>query len=119
MNNNMVKIKGQIFPLIFFITIVSASSCKKSSGTGGNINPVVTGKTFKNPLLNNGPDPFVIKVDSIYYYTNTLGNHLGIWKTTAMSKLSSAPYTTVFFPAPSGPNSANLWAPEFYFINNK
>ncbi len=49
----------------------------------------------------------------------TLGNRIGIWKTTAMSKLATAAYTTVFSPPVSGANHDNLWAPEFYFLNNK
>ncbi|MBA2250953.1 MAG: glycoside hydrolase family 43 protein [Chitinophagaceae bacterium] len=103
--------------------IISNQACNKSAGSGGNpyppVNPPVSGKTFQNPLLLTGPDPFVTKSGSTYYYTNTLGDRVGIWKTMAMSMLSKAPYLTVFSPPSTGPNSHNLWAPEFYFINNK
>ncbi|MEP6926055.1 MAG: glycoside hydrolase family 43 protein [Ginsengibacter sp.] len=121
MKNILSKITRQIYPVIFLLVVISNPACKKDSGSGG-INPPPPPppeKTFKNPLLNNGPDPYVIKNGATYYYSNTLGDRIGIWKTPAMSKLSSAPYTTVFSPPASGPNSNNLWAPEFYFINNK
>jgi len=37
--------------------------------------------TFKNPLLPVGPDPWVIYHDNYYYYMNTTGKNLTIWKT--------------------------------------
>ena len=73
--------------------------------------------TFSNPLLI-GSDPWVIKKDRFYYYT-TLGNRVAIWKITEMSKLNSAPVTTIFSPAPATPNSSNVWAPEMHFLDGK
>ncbi len=125
MKKTFKEIIRQFYPLVFFIVIAGSSGCKKSPDSGVNPNPppIVpppsTEKTFKNPILPTGPDPFVNKVASTYYYTNTLGNRIGIWKTTAMSKLSTATYTTVFSPPASGPNHDNLWAPEFYTIGSK
>lgn len=123
MNRTIIKFLKKLYPAIFFLVIVSTNGCKKNPDSGVNPNPPVappsTDKTFKNPVLPSGPDPFVTQVGLTYYYTNTLGDRLGIWKTTAMSKLSTASYTTVFSPPPSAPNSDNLWAPEFYFLNNK
>ena len=109
------------YPFLFFVVI----SCGKESGGGNNPPPSPppppppAGETFKNPLLNNGPDPYVIKSGNTYYYTHTLGNRIGIWKTTAMSKISFAQYTTVFTPPSTGPNSDNIWAPEFFYLDNK
>lgn len=117
------QLAGKIYPVLFLLLIIAAPACKKNPGGGGTTPPPPpppsTEKTFTNPLLNNGPDPYVIKVGAAYYYTNTLGNRIGIWKTTAMSQLSTATYTTVFSPPASGANSKNIWAPEFYQVNNK
>lgn len=119
MKMNILK---NIYPVLFLL-LVSNSACKKSPA--GNENPPVTpeppvtGKTFKNPLLENAPDPYVVQSGNTYYYTSTLGNRIGIWKTTAMSALSTAPYTTVYTPPSAGVNSKNIWAPEFYFLDNK
>ena len=33
-----------------------------------------------NPLLPSGPDPWVIVKDGVYYYMNTTGSNLTIWK---------------------------------------
>ncbi|MDQ6610002.1 MAG: glycoside hydrolase family 43 protein [Bacteroidota bacterium] len=111
-------------PLILFylsVGLLVNVSCKKpvDNSGGGVVDPPPVGNTFTNPLLSSGPDPYVVKKDNIYYYTNTLDNRLGLWKTTAMSKLSTAPYTTIYSPAAAGDHSKNLWAPELYFINNK
>ncbi len=119
MKMNILK---NIYPVLFLL-LVSNSACKKS--LAGNENPPVTpeppvtGKTFKNPLLENAPDPYVVQSGNTYYYTSTLGNRIGIWKTTAMSALFTAPYTTVYTPPSAGVNSKNIWAPEFYFLDNK
>lgn len=94
-------------------------------GKGGDDNPSPgppnppAAKTFTNPLFSSGPDPYVIESNDVYYYTHTLGNRIGLWKTTAMSKLSTAPYTTVFTPPASGPNSRDIWAPEMHTFNGK
>ena len=76
-------------------------------------------KTFTNPLLASGPDPWVYRRDTMYYYTHTLGDRIGLWKTGAMSRLSSAPYTTVYTPTAGAADSRDLWAPELHLINNK
>lgn len=107
----------------FFLLLLTSVACSKSSGGGDNPpvtpEPPVNEKTFKNPLLESAPDPYVIQMGNTYYFTATLGNRIGIWKTTAMSKLSTASYTTVYSPPASGENAKNIWAPEFFFINNK
>ena len=38
-------------------------------------------KTFTNPLLKSGADPYSYYKDGFYYYTNTTGSRLVIWKT--------------------------------------
>ena len=38
-------------------------------------------KTFTNPILPSGADPYSTYYKGYYYYTNTLGNKLVLWKT--------------------------------------
>jgi GH43 family beta-xylosidase len=76
-------------------------------------------KTFTNPLLSSGADPWSIYKDGYYYYTHTLGNKLAIWKTKNLAKLKSAKVDTVFIPPIGTPYSKQLWAPEIHFIQNK
>ncbi|SDK20831.1 Beta-xylosidase, GH43 family [Catalinimonas alkaloidigena] len=75
--------------------------------------------TFTNPLLDNGADPWVFLKDGTYYYTQTLGNRLAIWKTKDLTQLAQATPVTVWKPPQSGPNSEAIWAPELHFLYGK
>jgi GH43 family beta-xylosidase len=75
--------------------------------------------TFHNPLLPGGADPWIFYHDGYYYYTNTLGDRLGLWKTTDITKLKTAEYRDVFIPPDNTPYSKELWAPEIMNIDGK
>jgi GH43 family beta-xylosidase len=70
-------------------------------------------------LLPSGPDPWVIMKDGYYYYTNTTGSRLVIWKTKDISKLASAERKTVWVPPAGTAYSREIWAPELHFIRGK
>ncbi|QPH40746.1 glycoside hydrolase family 43 protein [Pedobacter endophyticus] len=76
-------------------------------------------QTFTNPLLPSGADPWSIYKDGYYYYTNSSGNRLVIWKTKSLANLRTAEKKTVFVPEKGQPYSKELWAPEIHFLNNK
>jgi GH43 family beta-xylosidase len=76
-------------------------------------------KTFTNPLLPSGADPWVIYKDGFYYYTNSSGNRLEIWKTKDLTQLKSAIHKTVWTPPTGTSYSKELWAPELHFIKGK
>jgi GH43 family beta-xylosidase len=76
-------------------------------------------KTFTNPLLPSGADPFSFYKDGYYYYTHTTGKNLTLWKTKDLSQLKTAESKVVWTP-PQGTNySKELWAPQIHFINGK
>jgi GH43 family beta-xylosidase len=75
--------------------------------------------TFTNPLLPTGPDPWVEYKDGWYYYMNTTGNNLTVWKTRSVSDLKSAPKKIVWTPPATGPYSHDIWAPEIHFLRGK
>ena len=75
--------------------------------------------TFTNPLLATGPDPWVEYHDGFYYYMNTTGTNLTVWKTRNMADLKSAPKKIVWTPPKSGPYSHEIWAPEIHFLEGK
>jgi len=106
---------------IFSFLLVTIISCSKNSGenTPAPPPPPPPVNTFKNPLLQSGPDPYVIKKDNFYYYTHTLGNRIAIWKTQKMTELKTVTAQNIWSAPASGPNSQNVWAPELHFINNK
>jgi GH43 family beta-xylosidase len=76
-------------------------------------------KQFNNPMLPSGADPWTIYKDGFYYYTNTTGNRLEIWKTKNLVDLKTAERKVIWRP-PSGTNhSKEIWAPELHFFNGK
>lgn len=112
----LVYLQGIACCALLSVTLSVASCGKKNSPPPAP--PPTQPRTFTNPV-KNGSDPWVYKKDSFYYYSQTLGNRIGIWKTKYMSGLASATMSTVFTPAAGGLNSSNVWAPEIHFINNK
>src|SRR5438309_10654067 len=100
-------------------TILAATiTCSKKpiNGTPGSPGTTTADTTFTNPLLPNGPDPWVIQKDTNYYFMNTFGNKLAIYKTSKMSRLNYAPLTTVWTPTATGLNSKDIWAPEVHYL---
>ena len=76
-------------------------------------------KTFANPLLPAGADPWCIYKHGYYYYTNTTGRNITLWKTTNIAALKAAEKKIVFNPPSTGPYSKELWAPEIHFLQGK
>lgn len=72
---------------------------------------------FYNPLLLTAPDPWVLQHDGWYYYMNTTGANLTVWKTRDITDLAHAEKKVVWTPPHSGPYSRDIWAPEIHLIN--
>ena len=86
---------------------------------GAAIVPAASGETFTNPLLASGPDPWVVQDSGTYYYMNTMGNRIQLWKTTDIAKLKTAETKVIWRAPAAGPNSAAIWAPELHRIAGK
>ena len=74
------------------------------------------GRTFTNPLLASGADPFSFYKNGYYYYTHTTGRNITIWKTGSLANLATAEKKVIFTPPPGTMYSRDLWAPEIHFI---
>jgi GH43 family beta-xylosidase len=70
-------------------------------------------------LLPSGADPWSIYKDGYYYYTNTLGGRIDIWKTKNLANLKSAERKTIWTPPQGTLYSKEIWAPEIHFIRGK
>jgi GH43 family beta-xylosidase len=79
----------------------------------------VAQETFTNPLLPSGPDPWVTFRNGFYYYMNTTGSGLTIWKTSSIAALDTAEKKTVWRAPAEGPYSREIWAPELHFLRGK
>ena len=75
--------------------------------------------TFTNPLLPSGADPYSFYKDGYYYYTNSLGNRIGLWKTKNLADLQHAQYKTIYTPPTGTMYSKELWAPEVMYLQGK
>src|SRR3982750_3392634 len=76
-------------------------------------------QTFSNPLLPSGADPWCLYKDGYYYYTNTTGKNITVWKTKNIADLKTAKKKVVFNPPKKGPYSKEIWAPEIHFLRGK
>jgi GH43 family beta-xylosidase len=76
-------------------------------------------QNFTNPLMPSGADPWSIYKDGYYYYTNTTGRNITLWKTPSLAQLASAEKKVVFTPPAGKEYSKELWAPEIHFLQGK
>nr|WP_294790312.1 glycoside hydrolase family 43 protein [uncultured Mucilaginibacter sp.] len=76
-------------------------------------------QTFNNPLLPSGADPWNIYKDGYYYYTQTTGRNLTIWKTKDLTELKSAEKTVVWTPPSGTTYGKEIWAPELHYLQSK
>jgi hypothetical protein len=73
--------------------------------------------TFTNPVLDTGPDPWVITWKG-YYYMNATGANLTVWKTRDLSELHHAEKKILWTPEPGQSWSHDIWAPELHRWGN-
>ncbi len=99
--------KSILLLLTVQILFVGAGICQENEGT------------FSNPLLESGPDPWIILHDGYYYYTNTLKNKIEIRKTKNPVDLKNAERKVVWNAPAEGMNSAEIWAPEIHYLDGK
>jgi GH43 family beta-xylosidase len=81
--------------------------------TGGETTSAVEG-TFTNPVLERGPDPWVVYWKGFYYYSNSEGSDLVLRKTADITDLRHAEVKTVWTPEPGHAWSKEVWAPELH-----
>jgi len=109
MKFSKLKIKTMMYFFKEMLLIIALfNSCAKD-----------TQKTFTNPLLPSGPDPWTIYNDGYYYYTNSTGNNITLWKTKNIAYLSSAEKKVVWTPPATGSYSKEIWAPELHYFQQK
>ncbi|WP_338889807.1 hypothetical protein [Aeromonas rivipollensis] len=66
----------------------------------GAIMPAQVGSTFTNPILSDDADPWVVRHDDgFYYYTQTTGNDITLWRTRDIADLEHAERKVVWMPA--------------------
>src|ERR1700759_2897692 len=106
--------KKRFFPLLlvlFHILLISSTTIAQDAAAEQD--------NFHNPLLPSGPDPWVTSRNGFYYYMNTTGRNLTIWKTRDITDLAHAEKKVVWTPPDEGPYSHEIWAPELHLLDGK
>ncbi len=85
----------------------------------GSAPAAVSAGMFVNPLLPAGADPSVVRRDGFYYYMQTTGRNLTIWKTADITDLRNAEKKVVWTPPETGPYAKEVWAPELHYLEGK
>ncbi len=76
-------------------------------------------RTFTNPLLEYGPDPWAICHNGFYYYLHSTRTDVTIWKTRDLTQLEQAQPVVVWTAPGTGPYSTNVWSPELHFLRGR
>ena len=87
--------------------------------TGFCQQPSRDAKTFTNPLLPSGADPWIIQKDGFYYFTSSSGNRLVLRKAKDLTDLKSSEQKVIWTPPGGTLYSRDLWAPELHFVLGK
>ena len=83
------------------------------------MNPVAQ-KTFHNPIMPGGADPWMYRHhDGHYYFMVTRGDRLELYQSRSMIRIAGGRRQTVWLPPKEGPGSRELWAPEIHYIHGK
>ena len=76
-------------------------------------------RSFTNPILHTGADPWVTKHNGAYYYCGSGGGAaIFVGKSDTLQTIGSNT-KSVWFPPKNGPYSKEIWAPELHFVNGK
>jgi hypothetical protein len=80
--------------------------------------PELKPRSFTNPLLGGGADPWVIRQGGYYYYCGSGAGGLFVSKSRELPEIG-ANRRIVFSPPEGQPYSRELWAPELHFFDGK
>lgn len=104
-------------PMLAAAALLPACSLQPSTPPPGQVATATA--TFTNPLLDRGPDPWVIREEGWYYFMASTGNNLTIRRTRDVTNLRNAQAKVVWTPPASGPYSKEIWAPELHKLDGK
>lgn len=82
----------------------------------------LTATEYVNPIIPQRADPWIYKhSDGYYYFTGSVPSYdyIELRRARTISGLADAEPVTCWRKYESGPMSANIWAPEIHFIDNK
>jgi GH43 family beta-xylosidase len=109
------KRTGVLIPVLLYAALNGAQQVTPPIPPQG---PSASEGIFTNPLLETGPDPWVVWWKGFYYYSNSSGTNLTLRKTPDITDVRHAQNKAVWIPEPGHPWSNHLWAPELHRWGN-
>ena len=111
-NANFAPMRVSVSPALFVtICVVLANSC---SGRR-NSETFQQEEVFSNPIYPTGSSPWLVYHGGNYYYTQTMNDHVSIWKAGRIADIASAPEHIVYAPE----NIYHISAPQLHRIDGK
>lgn len=120
--------KTKILLLLIALMLSLAAGCQENNTyqnrkdddrAADNDGQGVRTKTFTNPLLPSGPDPYSTYHDGYYHYTSTEGNKLVLKRVKNLANLKNAEVITIWTPPEGTLYSHEIWAPEIHYFDGK
>ena len=111
------------FNILIYIPVVLAGLCvflmlPACTGVKNSEQPE-DGEYYTNPILDEGPDPYVyLHEDGQYFCMVTRGDRLQLWKSKSFTDLVGAETREIWFPPDTGTNTCCIWAPEIHYFDN-
>lgn len=108
--------KSLFKPLYLFLSLLLLFYCTSTDGE----KPGTEEGYFTNPILVDGPDPYVyLHSDGFYYCMVTRGDRLTLWKSKDFTNLGNLESGDIWFPPDTGRNTCCIWAPEIHFLDGQ
>jgi GH43 family beta-xylosidase len=106
----------KIFPFNILLLLVVLAGFGPGIGFTANNIP---GRTFTNPVVRHGQDPWVIRWNSVYYFCQSYSD--GVWVNAAMNleDIGKGGWKCVWRPSRGTAYSEEIWAPELHFLQGK
>ena len=105
--------------VVAFLTLCCAASYAVAQGNQSATPSPASADSFTDPLLQTGPDPWVVWWKGFYYYSNSTGTNLTLRKAADITDLQHAQTKVVWVPEHGHPWSKEVWAPELHRWGNK
>lgn len=84
----------------------------------GSSSPAEEPRTFRNPILPAGADPWVVRhADNFYYLCGSSREGIFLQRSKALTDLAQGERKIIRPRLESGPSSRQVWAPEIHFLN--
>jgi len=113
--------KTYIHLMYGFGLMLLLGSCNFSARPSPMLPPTATAATFRNPLNNSGPDPWLTYYDGYYYLAATTwgdaATGLTMRKAATIAELKTATPIRIWQDSTAS-RCCNYWAPEFHLLTS-